>query len=155
MSLASLRTRILGELHHRPQASVEFTLAFREIEAGLAVMARLGYLYHLEPGPQPAEDEWPRLMFHVDAAPNGRLVQSRYDLPDLGDDWYLTLEEAQHADGLKTQFAGRGGIGSRNLPVVVEWSGPPSNHEADAKLRKERLIDDFRAQQTQARKDTS
>jgi hypothetical protein len=109
---ASLRTRLRAELHSQPQRSLDCDLALREIEEGLARLARHGYVFHLEPGPAPVvEPPWPRLMFHSTSAPNGRVVNSPWDLSELGPDWWPTLEEAQHADGLKAQFAGRGGLG--------------------------------------------
>lgn len=143
MSLASLRSRILGELHHRPQAAMEATHGFRELESGLAALARLGYLFHLEPGPQPPGVEWPRLMFHVSSAPNGRLVASSWDLAELGPDWFPTLEEAQHAEGLRAQFAGRGGLGQRGLPVAL---GAPESISflADERQRRDQMILDWK-----------
>jgi hypothetical protein len=59
------------------------------------------------------------MMFHVNAAPNGRMVLSEYELYDLGEGWCNSLEEAQVRDGIMAQFAGRGGVSRRSLPVLT------------------------------------
>ena len=86
---------------------------------GLADLARLGHLHHLEPGPEPFRDPWPRVMFHCDSAPNGRVVGSYHEFIDLGPGWYPSLGEAQHADAVATQMAGRGGLKRGGLPAKI------------------------------------
>jgi hypothetical protein len=96
-------------------------VALSQVDEGLAGLARLGHQMHLEEGPPPPLEEWPRVFFHLNF-PQGRLVRSRWELADLGEGWYPTLEQAQHQDGVAVQMAGRGGVGNRNLPVVIKQS---------------------------------
>jgi hypothetical protein len=89
------------------------------IKEGLQMLAQMGHHYHLTAeGPLHVPD-WPKMMFHVDSAPNGRLVNSEFELDDLGPGWFSTLEAAQFWDGLDTQFAGRGGVARKGLPQVL------------------------------------
>jgi hypothetical protein len=97
--------------------------AIAEVEHGLGLLARLGHVYHLDPGPSYSLPEWPRILFHVDAAPNGRVVNSFWEARELGPGWWPTLAEAQNKEGVRAQFAGRGGVGDRSLPMLVD-GGP-------------------------------
>lgn len=133
--LVALQTRLLATHHSKPQTQELVRGALALVAEGLRRLEALGLQFHLDPGPGSVGDEWPRMMFHVDAAPNGRLVRSRWELADLGPGWFNTLEEAQHADGVATQFAGRGGIGRRDLPVPIQIQsetlmGPDPRREA-------------------------
>lgn len=109
-------------------------LAIASLEEGLATLASLGHPFHLEDGVVRSELGWPRILFNVDSAPNGRLVNSEYDARELGPGWYDTANDAQHADGLKTQFAGRGGIGVRNVPAISAPLAPPSPNDNSARI---------------------
>lgn len=100
-------------------------MAVAQVEAGLTALGRLGHRYYLEPGPPPDADQWPRVMFHVEAAPNGRVVASDFARHELGEGWFYTLAEAQHAEGMRAQFAGRGGVGDRSVPMLVDGSRGP------------------------------
>jgi len=97
--------------------------ALLSIDIGLNFLSRLGHRYHLEPGPAPEVDDWPKVMFHVEAAPNGRVVNGPTEARELGSDWFFTLQEAQHAEGMRAQFAGRGGIGDRSVPMILGQVG--------------------------------
>jgi hypothetical protein len=115
----ALLERLRAEFHGKPQQLAMVEAAVTNVDTGIATLAALGHSFHLALGPAPPQDEYPKLVFHVKSAPNGRLVRSRWELADLGEDWYPSLEAAQHADGVRAQFAGRGGVGNRNLPVVI------------------------------------
>jgi hypothetical protein len=104
-------------------------LAMAAVDDGLGLLARLGHRYHLVLGPPPEVEEWPRVMFHVEAAPNGRLVASDFERHELGYGWFFTLGEAQHAEGYRAQFAGRGGVGDRSVPMLLDGSRGPKPEE--------------------------
>lgn len=129
MYLNELMPRLQALHHHNPQAVMTVSAAVAEVEHGLGLLARLGHVYHLEPGPSYSLPEWPRLLFHVQAAPNGRVVHSWWEARELGVGWWPTLQEAQHKEGVRAQFAGRGGIGDRSLPMLVD--GGPAGPRPD------------------------
>jgi hypothetical protein len=118
LQLERLKTKHQADHFARPWEVEQVRLALAAIDDGLNVLSRLGHPYHLVAGPSPVEDEWPKVMFHVEAAPNGRIVNSLYDAQELGPEWFYTLQEAQHAEGIRAQFAGRGGVGSRSVPMM-------------------------------------
>lgn len=136
----------MAEHFHKPQTLMRMDHAFKAIEQGLGELASMGHPFHLEAGTAPVEEfPWPRVYFHVDSAPNGRMVASPWELAELGAGWFPTLQEAQHDDGMKTQFAGRGGVGRRDLPTVV--AGAPAAVESlDA--RREQIKREFLARRT-------
>ena len=125
MSLDRIKTNLLAKHSGKPQNQAFIDLAFRQIAEGLSLLAKHGHVFFLaegSPEPESIENSWPRTIFHLDIAPGGRVVNSPWHLQDLGgkkEGWFYTLEEAQLAAGIKTQFAGRGGVGSRNVPVLV------------------------------------
>lgn len=118
MDWAGLRRQLIGE-HSGDQRDVAYLqIALADAERALDQLARMGHQFHLEPGPGSPLAEWPRMMFHVTSAPNGRLIRSVYEQWDLGDGWCDSLEEAQIRDGEAQQFRGRAGVNRRALPVV-------------------------------------
>jgi hypothetical protein len=122
--------------------------AIAEVEHGLGLLARLGHVYHLEPGPPYSLPEWPRLLFHVDAAPNGRVVNSFWEARELGPGWWPTLAEAQNKEGVRAQFAGRGGVGDRSLPMLVDGgpAGPRAGWDQPSPPKDNgKLIEEWRA----------
>lgn len=129
MKLSELSTRLQASHHHDLQACATILAAVGAVENGLALLARLGHVYHLEPGPPYELPEWPRVLFHVENAPNGRVVNSWWEANDLGPGWWPTLAEAAHREGVRAQFAGRGGIGDRSLPMLVD--GGPAGPRPD------------------------
>jgi hypothetical protein len=151
MNLTPLRTSLIVQHHHQPQVVRVIEHSIRELEEALGRLAAVGHLFHLAEGPQPPADEWPRVMFHVDSAPNGRVVNSEWDFRDLGGEaegWHTTLAGAQHADGVKTQFAGRGGVGVRSLPVRVNGGAAGRDLAAEAEAR-QRTIEQWKLQRSQ------
>lgn len=117
--LAKLERQHQADHHHDLQSQERVRLAFGALDDALTTLAHLGHQYHLETGVAPEVSEWPRVMFHVEAAPNGRVVKSEYEAQELGPGWWDTLQAAQHAEGVRAQFAGRGGIGDRSVPMLV------------------------------------
>jgi hypothetical protein len=113
------RQRLLADHAGNPQNSHTLSLALDEIEQGLRVLARFGHVFHLATGTAPAIEAFPRKIFHVSIAPLGRVVWSQSEIDELGDEWYDSVQEAQHSSGLRAQLAGRGGIGTRALPAVI------------------------------------
>ncbi len=124
MDLNYIRVRHQADHYNSPQNCEAIRLAVDSVSGGLATLARLGHPYHLEPGVLHPPDEWPKTMFHAEAAPNGRLVRSEYEARELGAGWFFTLQDAQHWDGVRAQFAGRGGVGHENVPMLVGVRGP-------------------------------
>jgi len=146
VNLSALRTRLAALHHHEPQIAMSVEHAIRELESGLGTLAKYGHPMHLDEGHEVQSLGWPRLLFHVDSAPNGRLVNSEWDARDLGPDWWPTLAEAQHADGVKTQFAGRGGVQGRSLPVVIPQTELHSEDDAE---RVARMIEEWKELRSQ------
>lgn len=139
MKLNELSTRLQAEHHHDQQACLTISAAVAEVEHGLGFLARLGHVYHLEPGPAYDLPEWPRLLFHITSAPNGRVVRSWWEARDLGPGWWPTFSEAQYKEGVRAQFAGRGGIGDRSLPMLVDGgpAGPRPNYPSEPKANQD------------------
>jgi hypothetical protein len=123
MYLQELLPRLQALHHHDPQACMTISVAISEIEHGLGLLARLNHVLHLETGPAYHLPKWPRLLFHVTSAPNGRTVNSWWEADELGPGWWPTLWEAQQREGIRAQFRGRGGIGDRALPMLAD-NGP-------------------------------
>ena len=140
-SLGQHEAALLAQHHAKPQEVARVGHAFRAIAEALAELSSLGHPFHLAEGLAVEGEIWPRLYFHIKAAPNGRLVHSQWDLADLGSGWFPTLEQAQHSDGMETQFAGRGGIGRRDVPMVIEQP-PQDTISLDA--RRQQMIDEFK-----------
>lgn len=123
MKLGDLLPRLQAEHFSSPQACHTISAAIAEVEHGLGLLAHLGHVFHLEAGPPYNLPEWPRILFHVTSAPNGRVVRSETEAWELGEGWWGTLAEAQNKEGIRAQFRGRGGIGDRSLPMLVD-GGP-------------------------------
>lgn len=121
MDWAGLR-RHLQSLYTDQQVLARLTHGIALAEEGLEMLASLGHRYHLAPGPGKPFSKWPRLMYHISAAPNGRWVRNEYELWDLGEGWCDSLSEAQHRDGFAQQMTGRGGVNRKALPTVVPGS---------------------------------
>lgn len=96
----------------------------RMLDEALDGLARLGHVYHIEPGVGKPLPDFPKMKYHVDAAPNGRLVKNEWEEKELGDDWYDSVEESQHQYGREQQYRGRGGVTVKGLPAVQIDMGP-------------------------------
>ncbi len=110
---------ILAAHSGRPQEIAMLTQALRGIEDGLAVLARHGHIFGLVSGPGTPPPAWPRTLFHIHLAPNGRVVRDEGEYNELGPGWYDTMEAAQHASGMDTQMALRGGLPRQSRALVA------------------------------------
>lgn len=119
MDFAGFRRQILAAHSGKPQEAAALEYALRELENSMTTLARLGHVWHLEPGTGPALPEWPRMMFHATSAPNGRLVTSEFALADLGPGWFDSLEEAQYSEGVKASWRGKTGRNGKTLPTDI------------------------------------
>ena len=117
--LQHLRDQISVQLQEQPQKLALAQLAFTELESGLAKLSSLGLHFQPVEGAVGALPEWPKTMFHSARAPHGTQVYCRQDLEDLGPGWATTPQEAERLAGVKTQFAGRGGVRQPGLPMVI------------------------------------
>lgn len=122
------------------QANATIKHAVHLAKDALVLLAQVGHQFHLAEGfGEPAPD-WPRLLFHIDQDPNGRLVLCEADAIELGAGWFDSLESAQHWDGVQTQFALKSGRPKYNMPAKMSDgpSGdllfPPEVLEARARL---------------------
>lgn len=127
--LAILNRQHQADHHHDMQSQERVRMAFSALDDALTTLSHLGHQYHLASGVADATPEWPRVMFHVEAAPNGRVVSSLYEAGELGAGWWDTIQAAQHAEGVRAQFAGRGGIGDRSVPMLLDGSSGPKPEE--------------------------
>lgn len=144
MDWKAFAATLTGPHCDRPQVVAELERGVQEVRAGLEVLARHGFPFHLEPGSEVSVPLWPRLAFHSKSAPNGKLVHSSWEFDELGNGWFFTLGEAQHWDGTATQFAGRGGVPRDGLPAtqsdnaLVDLSPPKPDVEAIRASNRER-----------------
>lgn len=123
MDWTGFRRLILSQHSGKPQEMAYLKEALDSMESGLSVLVRMGHHYHLAEGEGTAHPEWPKTYFHVESAPNGRLVLNEFELYELGIGWCETLEEAQHRDGIVQQMRGRGGVRRPSqLPMVISES---------------------------------
>lgn len=130
MNWRRLRNYLTNLHQDRPQEVALIDRAVRMAEEALADLARIGHTFHLAEGLRPVnpekhpDREYPRMMYHLVAAPRGHLVLCEEDREWLGEGWFDTLAEAQHADGMGYQFRRGGIIPKRGLPVIVSESEP-------------------------------
>lgn len=123
--------------------------AARMLSEGLDMLTGIGLVFHLAPGVEPPQPEWPKVLFHINAAPNGRLVRSSWEATELGEGWYESLSAAQHDYGVEQQWRGRAGKTSRGLPIPLA----PSDDEVRRELQEResslaatrRMIEEFKA----------
>lgn len=123
MDFSGFRRQIIASHSGRPQEVQVLEYAIRELENSMNQLAKLGHVFHLEPGNGSRYPSWPRRLFHVSAAPNGRMVRSEFELWDLGEGWFDSLEEAQHAEGVAASWRGKAGVNRRALPVDLGVRG--------------------------------
>lgn len=118
MNWPLLLSQLLSSHQHDPQASRRIELAVEEIRLGLQTLTTLGHVWHLEKGPAESQPSWPQTLWHLSG--RNREVWHQSDIDELGPDWYPSLAQAKHAEGLAAQFTGRGGVTRRDLPMVVD-----------------------------------
>lgn len=134
MDLSNFRRKLIVQHHQSPTDVRRIELAVAEISGALDTLASMGHMFHLEDGPEPARDEWPKLMFHASDSPNGRVVHSEAEALALGFGWHEDPAQAHQLRGLATQFAGRGGVTRMALPAVT--SAPQNEEERIAERNK-------------------
>ena len=122
MNLKALKDFLQSKHPHdvRRNAVVEHSL--QRVEEGLQALAGIGHHFHLAEGHKPVVAGWPRKLFHLQAAPNGRLFMDEEQLEEAGGlagGWRANALEAQLWDGSETQFAGRGGVPRKGLPAAL------------------------------------
>lgn len=101
------------------QAMARIDWGIAKIKDGVEELCRLGHPVHLIDGPEPPPKRFPRLVYHFEKSPHGFLVLCEEDLEFLGDGWFDTLAEAQHADGMGMQFRRGGVFPTRALPAII------------------------------------
>lgn len=112
-------------LHHTsPSEQARVNAILNNIEQNVIELAKLGHIVHLADGkgPEDSWEEWPRLMYHLTLAPNGRRVESEEEASDLGPGWFYTFEDVQKAGAIPL------------APAQVEYE----------RKRNERLADELR-----------
>lgn len=147
MDWEGLKRKLAAEHYNEPQTLGRLEVALRSAQEALQILSGHGHHFHLADGPGKPYPEWPRTLFHVDLAPNGRLVYTEWEAKDLGPGWFDTLQKAQHWDGVETQFNGRGGV--PKSPRALEATGQKSDSQAavDKFLSdmRQRAIEEFKA----------
>lgn len=111
---------LLAQHSGKPQEMVRMTRALDLVEEGLRDLTAAGHHYHLAEGDGPPVAEWPKILFHLHSAPNGRVIWTEREEQELGDGWFESLEAAQHSDGKHHSMRGRGGATRGGLPMRLE-----------------------------------
>lgn len=120
--------------------------ALRQIEDSLAVLSRSGHHFHLEEGHLPHQ-EYPKYVYHYTRGQ--KLVRSEWELRDLGPGWFPSMRDAEYAEGIDIQFAGRGGVRRHKQlePAEAEarfvQSGPTKAELREAFLQQRRRLGDL------------
>lgn len=109
MNFHDLSARLAAHHQDHPQRSRLAELALSKVQEGLSELAALGHNFHLEDGPQDPPQEWPKMVYHANWR-EGRVVGSSEELSELGPGWFDHPAKVDQAEGLATQFEGRGGV---------------------------------------------
>jgi len=143
------REQIIADWPDEPQKIARAKVALAELDHALGELAGLGHPLHVEQGyVAPPPPGWPKAVFHVLAGT--RVVRSQRELDELGEDWFGTMEEARHAEGMRMQMK-RGGIfNPRQMPTLLTQTPQQimANQAAAIKMREDqrRMVDDARSQ---------
>jgi len=145
MTYPLLRDKLTSLHPDRPQAQRTIELALAEVHSALTRLSSLGHHFHLEEGTAEQVREWPRVLYHLESSPCGRVVNSHWDYEELGPGWYGSLAEAKYHAGLEAQFAGRGGVRVPNLPMIIslcedDFPPLPSGPSLGQRIRAERQL---------------
>lgn len=143
------RERIVSDWPDEPQKIARARVALAALDHALGELAGMGHPLHVEEGyVAPPPPGWPRAVFH--ATTGTRVVRSQIELDELGEDWFPTMEEARHAEGLRMQMK-RGGIfNPRQMPTLLTQTPQQilQNQAAAIKMREDqrRMVEDARMQ---------
>lgn len=144
------REKIISDWPSEPQKIARAKVALAELDRAIGELAGLGHPLHVEEGyVAPPPPGWPRAMFHMTSGT--RVVRDQRELDELGEDWYPTMDEAKHAEGLRMQMK-RGGIfNPRSMPMLLTQTPDQiMKHQAEAIQMRERqrqYVNDTRMQQ--------
>lgn len=123
MDWVTLRAELHSAYHEQPQKTARIDRALELIREGIGELCSLGHVCHLAEGEAPPRG-FPRMMFHLQAAPRGHPVYCQEDIELLGEGWFPTLDEAKHSAGMEHQYRRGGIIPRRALPAITLDSGP-------------------------------
>jgi len=84
MTYPLLRDKLTSLHPDRPQAQRTIELALAEVHSALTRLSSLGHHFHLEEGTAEQVREWPRVLYHLESSPCGRVVNSHWDYEELG-----------------------------------------------------------------------
>ena len=114
-----LRNDLMGRHPDDMQKCRIIEVSLHEAEEALTKLGSIGHQFHLEPGPPLQRSGWPKTVWHADG--RSHIVYHPLDVNALGEGpWCDTLEEAKRLAGVRTQFAGRAGVRTANLPMKTE-----------------------------------
>lgn len=154
MDWQGLSRKIAAEKHDHPHALSRCEHALGMAREALQLLSAHGYVFHLAEGAGESLPDWPRKLFHVDLAPNGRLVFTQQEAEELGAGWFDTLARAQFWDGMETQFQGRGGVPkSPRVPAVIYAPLLLSAEEVQRVAEFKRMVAEFKAAHRWEKKD--
>ena len=74
MDWQGLSRQLAAEHAHQPQTLGRCEVALCSAREALQILAGHGHQFYLAPGSGEPFPEWPKRLFHVDQAPNGRQV---------------------------------------------------------------------------------
>lgn len=110
------RQKVLAEYCNHTQKNFLAQAAIKELEEALQKLACMGFHLHVEEGPAPPTQEWPRFVFHI--RQGARECGCEAEFKELGPDWHYTMEAARHAAGEAKQWQ-RGGVFTKSLPAPI------------------------------------
>lgn len=124
-------------------------VALSDLDRILGELAAMGHPLHIEEGyVPPPPPGWPKAVFHLHAG--ARIVRDQFELEELGEDWFPTMEEARHAAGLRKQYQ-RGGIfDPRSMPTLLTQTPQEimrrETEAVRAREQQRKYVDDMRMQ---------
>lgn len=128
------REKIIVDYPNDLQKHHKARTALADLDRVLLELAGLGHPLHVEEGyvpPPPAG--WPKAVFNLHAG--ARIVRDQFELEELGEDWFPTMEEARHDAGLRKQYQ-RGGIfDPRRMPMLLSQTPEQIRRNQDEAIR--------------------
>lgn len=119
--------RHFAALHHTsPSKQAKVKTLLDNVAENLLELEKMGHVLHLAEGKGEDWAEWPRLMYHLTLAPNGRQVTSEDEAKALGAGWFYTAEDAQSAGVIPLSPAQMAFERERNAKLQEELRLPSS-----------------------------